>query len=338
MKNQRVVWLAMGPIGDALMTLSVLKEVALQNDSLIIEIIARRNSALIQELSSELEQATVIDASGKVSAVRALLKGLTTPAACVFIPPTFGYHSLYTKLFAWIWGVSPAAKVVGFEDKGRVQPYDTCLTYDFSALYIDNVRNAFKACELAPAKEGQPPVGTFLEVQPSSVYIPNLYIALHPAAANPKRSLPAARWRELVAAISAKYSVVLTGSAADTAFLKEISQDLDQVHIATGLSITETAWVLQHAIRYVGVDTGITHLAGVLGVESVVIGNNSNPTWLPTYNPKATILLESAHCTCTGDKGGNCTVKVDGQEYYRCMYEISDATILAAVLHGLPVK
>lgn len=333
--KRRIVWFAMGPIGDTLMTLAALSETT-ADDRVAILIIARRNSKLILDLASGMRDVTVVDASTWVGAVAALLQGLTVSSSRVLIPPTFGSHSFYTKLFAVLWSLRPGAHVIGFADKGRVQPYRTCLVYDFSALYIDNVRRAFRVSGCSLEKEGGRPSATFMPVPIDLPFKARAYIAIHPFAANPKRSLSKERWRTLIAAVSEKYPVVLTGSESDRQDLEWLSTGFSNVKVAAGLPIKETAYVLEHALRYVGVDTGITHLAGVLGLDSVVVGNNSNPTWLPTYNRNARILVESSHCTCTGDKGGNCIVVVDNNEYYRCMYEVPDAVILAAVLDGLP--
>jgi ADP-heptose:LPS heptosyltransferase len=43
---------------------------------------------------------------------------------------------------------------------------------------------------------------------------------------------------------------------------------------------------------YVGVDTGITHLASVLKAPSLVIAHNGASNWLPYYNENSIVIYQ----------------------------------------------
>jgi len=90
------------------------------------------------------------------------------------------------------------------------------------------------------------------------------------------------------------------------------------------LPILEVAWLVGHAALYIGVDTGITHLAGVLGQKSIVISHFGDPTWIPTYNPNVRALVNSV-------RGKDAYIEEDGVRYRAAMYDISDIFFLDSV-------
>lgn len=170
----------------------------------------------------------------------------------------------------------------------------------------------------------------------------SLYVVIHPCASSVSRSLPAARWAGLLRYIEANFpdiKIVITGSKKDKSFIQKIFETkmstTSLVNLAGELSMTELANVIDGAHGYIGVDTGITHLAGVLRKRSVIIGNNSNPHWLPRYNENAVILTESKHCTCDGKKGGDCFYHINGERYYKCMLDISEESMYESIKNML---
>ena len=167
------------------------------------------------------------------------------------------------------------------------------------------------------------------------------YIIVHPFAANPIRSLPKERWQNLFDFITGTYpehQLVISGGPSDRAeALAFIRPDYKNVFYTEDIITTflPKIGLIDNATLYVGVDTGPTHLAAHLGVPTILIGNNSNPCWLPTYNTDVTILMHLEHCTCTSDKGGNCRETIEGKIYYRCMIEITQEEIKQHVTAAL---
>lgn len=160
------------------------------------------------------------------------------------------------------------------------------------------------------------------------------YIVIHPCASSFSRSLPASRWANIFQYIEHNFpetKILVTGSKQDVLFIQKIFDAgvpaSSIINLAGKLSMVELANIIDGSCGYVGVDTGITHLAGVLQKRSVVIGNLSNPCWLPFYNKNATILTERKNCTCDGQKGGNCLYRIGGEKYYKCMVDIPDESI-----------
>jgi ADP-heptose:LPS heptosyltransferase len=156
----------------------------------------------------------------------------------------------------------------------------------------------------------------------------------------PRLSFPPKRWRTLLTDISAaypEYGLVLTGGAKDKMLIEEISEGLPHTRVLIGLPILEVAGIINGAAVYMGVDTGVTHVAAVLHKPSIVIGNNSNPIWWPSYNPHGTILVNSERCTCTGDKNDDCRVYEDGVGYHRCTYDISIEEVMRTLKDKMTV-
>jgi len=168
---------------------------------------------------------------------------------------------------------------------------------------------------------------------------PQTYIVVHPFAANPSRSLPVDRWRALLKHLTDNYQskIIISGGPNDKKAADLIVKDLSsQVEFGSSPKIINTvgqgnlqqrATLIDRALGYIGVDTGITHLACLLKKTSVIIGNLSNPCWLPTYNPKAKILFNKERCLCQGNKRGDCFVHYNGVNYFRCLFFIPQREI-----------
>lgn len=168
------------------------------------------------------------------------------------------------------------------------------------------------------------------------------YIVIHPCAFNPARSLTDKRWKKIFEFVSNNFpniKIVITGSKQDSVFIQKIlGKDCAKISIInlTGkLSMTELTSIIDDSIMYIGVDSGISHLAGILQKRSLIIGNLSNPCWLPTYNKNVVILTNNKNCTCDGAKGGDCFYRIDGEKYYKCMIDISQEIIYRQIANML---
>jgi ADP-heptose:LPS heptosyltransferase len=160
------------------------------------------------------------------------------------------------------------------------------------------------------------------------------YIVLHTFASNPGRSLPKERWQKIISHIQEKYpafKIVLTGGKNDKTSAEAYSVNSQIISVCGDGNLLQQANIINKASLFIGVDTGLTHLSSLLQKPTILIGNNSNPTWLPNYNRDVVILTNNINCTCNGLKGGNCKVTIDNISYYKCMYEITEKQIFEAV-------
>lgn len=328
-RNEEYFWVALGALGDALMLLSLADTVLANVPDARAHLLATRNAEMIANLASDNPRIAVHRFS-LLPVFRAWVAGKRVR---ICFPPTFGFVPFHIKLAAALLVMLPKVTVAGFRDRGQWHPYHKVVPFEPSLDVVPNLIALARACGM-PVEDVDPhPVFTPLTTELSAPYI-----CIHPFAANLKRSLPPSRWQALIAWLRKTYPshyVVITGNGPEEALAREWFREEEGIRFALNRPIREVAGILSKAELYIGVDTGVTHLAGVLKVPSIVLENNSNPMWFPSYNPRATILVDDARCTCTGDKGGDCTVMVGGQPYFRCLYDISDEEIHSAVRAAL---
>lgn len=321
-RERDFVWLTLGAIGDVLMVVSAAD--AVTRVSLSEAIVATtKNQQAIQELASANPRISVVN-------IRSL-SFLLGRKKVLLMPSTFGTLPLALKCLAFgakLFGHT----IVGFRDKGWFQPYTHTLQFDSEIPFIKNLERQLHTVS-ETNKIALAPLAVFAP-RAQKKYPKNSYILVHPMPANRKRTLPGRRWSRLLAALQQQHpelKVVVHAAPGERVILQEWLEELSYIDILESESLLRLAGYLADARLYLGVDTGVTHLAGVMGVSSVILGNNSNPTWLPVYNLNARILTDDTRCTCSGDKGGDCSVLENGQEYYRCLYDLSDEVILEAV-------
>ncbi len=162
---------------------------------------------------------------------------------------------------------------------------------------------------------------------------------LHLFGASIKHAIPLERWRRLLGWLHHEHpglGLVLTGMPAESEVIAEVSAGLP-VHAAVGFSMPELIEAIDGAALYVGIDTGVTHLACLLQQKSLVVRHCSDPSWVPDYNPNARILLNSRNCN-PEDPTHCLVVSKEGVEYRRCAYDISDKILIESVALALSRK
>jgi ADP-heptose:LPS heptosyltransferase len=162
-------------------------------------------------------------------------------------------------------------------------------------------------------------------------------IVVHMLAASGTRTPMTSFWRKLINLIldNTNLVVYLTGSQQDSV---EINRILDGragenrlKNLAGEVNIKELCSLIDESILYIGVDTGITHLASFLHKQSVVIGNRSNPCWLPYYNDKAVIINSKQSCSCDGDRKKDCRIETIEGLKLKCVVDIPVEEVWNAV-------
>lgn len=254
---------------------------------------------------------------------------------------SFGKIPLLNKLIAWSLTRFPGSRLVGFTDASYLTRllYTYTLPFDSSHSVFDAMRDVLRTFGVVDT-EAMPdlPIPQ-ADVCAKYSLTPKRYIVLHPFAHSMVRSWPPSRLHTLLIALQKTYPhlrIVLTGDARDHVRIERVIQDIPGIiDLADMLSIEELICLYYHAATFVGVDTGPTHIAAFSAHDIVVLSNNSNPCWQPTYEPLARILVDTTRCTCDGMKGGGCRVSFEGQEYYRCLFDISDEAILESVRASL---
>lgn len=329
-----------GSVGDALMSVSLLARIRAVWPEAAYVLVATKHYALVAELVKEYPWLLVCEGQKLRTLARLFLQCLHARTS-VLMRPTFGATPFRVAFFATLLSVRNLRhSPIGFvEPRGWGQwIYARRFAFDECTPLFANL------CSLLPEvgvpNEGDSFPRFIFDLQAGVLETYGLtsgaYLVFHLPAANPARSLPVERWARILRRVHdalPRVGIVLSGAAADEAFIRAVSEQSGvAATVVIGESLHTVASLIRYAKRYIGPDTGVTHIAALLRVPSVVIGNNSNPSWLPTYNPNAVILTNNVHCTCDGRKGGNCFVVHNGQRYYRCMLEISEERIVAEIV------
>jgi len=263
-------------------------------------------------------------------------------------PPSFGAPPLLVRWFSYLlcW-FRTDSRVIGYV----LEQQKSDRFFYSKVLPVDLDKNIFTAVSSMTEGDGEqahtPPSLLFSYDASLVAKLPKKYLVFHPFAAGEVRTYPDSLSVKLLNYLLETYpdhTVIISGSLADEERAKKIQAQLtahpSRVQFIEDLvpkSFGQTVQLVSMADLYIGVDTGITHVAAHLGTPTIVLANRSNPMWLPEYSHSTTVLYNLEHCSCTPDKKGDCRIEVDGMLYFRCMVEIPWQSIRSAIelrIHG----
>lgn len=161
-------------------------------------------------------------------------------------------------------------------------------------LTVDNFRRLAQAAGLRTKPIGSPASLSIATRAPHGFEVRDPYIVLHPFGSTGWKTLKKERARAVVEGLRAAYPehvIVVTGAAQDGAVAYELVEGVENTRAMVSLPILELAGLIKGAALYLGVDTGITHLAAMMGQRVLALEHPTHPRWFPTYNPNTTMLL-----------------------------------------------
>lgn len=346
---RRVVYINSGALGEFLMTVFFMESVMKSREcdpSTEFYILTSRSADALRPLIADHPRIRVIDIAWKERGALAnlFLRCLRLPAL-VITQQTFGRTAMSVKVLGKILSLRPDSILAGFDDTSRFNRYiyTRLVHFDSKQLFYTAMLELARTTGFS-VQDSVPQLSLSMIVQilerHSLQAVP--YVIIAPYAAAVHRSMPPSMIQVIIQSVRASNPdmvVILTGDKKQQNSLNEAIRNYVSTH-GSGqeyvrnlgeLSLVELTTLIQHSRLYIGVDTGTTHLAAVMHKSSLILENNSNPCWWPTYNENAVILTNDEHCTCDGKKGGNCRVEVDGQLYYRCLAEVSANQISNAI-------
>jgi len=283
-----------GSIGDFLMGLQFLENVHLNDPSLRLYVVTPRDVALFREFLESYPHIQVLEAHR--NGVWSLFRSFVLQKNYCVIPFVPKHRSLAMKIVGRIcaW----RGMLVGFDDGAWVNAYiyTTCVRFDYTIPFVESLLAVLGILSFEKKKT----TPTFLFVPQLAVFArygvrPHDYVVLHPCGSADVKSILGDELVALVKDIrlhSPHLSVIISGSAMDRAKLPQAVFEDAQV-LAGEVNIPELATLLTECRLYIGVDTGVSHLASILGVRSLVVAHTgSSPHWLPYYNESATIIFQ----------------------------------------------
>jgi ADP-heptose:LPS heptosyltransferase len=287
-----------GSIGDFLMSIFLAELLKKSRYVDHITIVVPRNFNLLKGLLGTYPYISAIEVSRRRGWAQ-LLKMIRRPCL-VIVQPALGEIPLRVKILGWSMSRGYGSEFIGFQDKSPVCKtlYSKTLFYETDHLYSENIKNIVRRLG-APVLVQVPQ----LTLTPCLEHIKECglyqrrYMVFHPGASVRERSFSAQAAREVIMHVLDKnpeMHVVLSGSGVDRQWIEEIKDGIqikDRIITAIGCSLHEIAALIQFADLYLGIDTGITHLACFLQARVIVAAHRGTATnWLPFYCPTATVL------------------------------------------------
>jgi ADP-heptose:LPS heptosyltransferase len=131
---------------------------------------------------------------------------------------------------------------------------------------------------------------------PLGVFAP--LVAVHLGAGTAAKRWPLASWKTLIGQfLDEGWRVAVVGGPEDEDASSTLEPHANLRDWAGGLSVSQTAALLERADLFVGADSGPSHVAACAGVPSVVLfsGTNRPGQWRP-WSRRSLVLRHSVPC------------------------------------------
>lgn len=119
------------------------------------------------------------------------------------------------------------------------------------------------------------------------------FVLVHPGSGSPTKNWPVELYARVVAALPAALGavpLVLTGPAEEETAERLIAALDTPVPVLRDLPLTVVAALMRWARGYLGNDSGLTHLAGLLGTSTVAIFGPTDPAMWAPLGPRVRVL------------------------------------------------
>lgn len=197
----------------------------------------------------------------------------------------------WPRWYALLCAASRSQFTVGFATPGQARHY----AYDAAVPHGRDVHEEANFQRLLSPLAGVRPLPAATALRPVPPWLPaelagSPYLVVHPWASGFRygsREWPLQHWVDFIADSAALgYSVLVSGGPADrdkaAALVSSCSPGAPVTSIAGDLSLLELAGVLRGAAAVICVNTGVMHLAALMGVPLVALhGPTSRRRWGP---------------------------------------------------------
>lgn len=320
-----------GAIGDALLGVHLGRTLAAAVPGTHLTLISTRTNPFVRELAEPIHFVSVCEMpKEKIRSWWLLFRLFCTPHCAVYMEPLSGPVPLWWRFIVYASTFRQGSISVCCTPHVRVaKRHEHVVPYSpRNDRMFDLVPKVLHEWGVA-APVLKPHLAASL--YQNSAPLPRVpYLVLHFFAPSTRRSVPVVQARELLTLVKEAFpshTLILTCTKKELERAERIAADM-HVEIRHDLSPSALISLFAGADAYVGVDTGVTHLACHLGVPCVVLGNRSNPCWLPYYAPRATVIFDSKRCICNGDKTDGCFEETPEGPVYRCLFDIEPKLVV----------
>lgn len=248
-------------LGDTLLLAPLLKALRTRYPEAEIVVLARPAAAPLFEGRPSGAVALSFDRRSPADHRRVLASG---PYDLAFVPDDNRY--------AWLARAAGARRVVAFAHDRPVWKnwmVDDAVPYpDRPAAWCDIVPRAFANLDPAPFARDDWPMPASSPFAPP----PGRYVVLHVGASTPLKLWPADRWRAVADHLKARgLTVAWSGGANERGVVEAVGVAADEVDLVGALDLPQLWRLLAEASLLVCPDTGVMHLARLVGVPTVAL-------------------------------------------------------------------
>ncbi len=292
-KIHRVVILQTAAIGDTiLMSQSIRRLRKVLPNAQIVLALGRDNRA-VAEVLPRSDEVVLIDVLSPIAALQALR---------ALKPDVLIDYGTWPRINAVLTALAGARFTVGF----KTPKQDRHFAYDYSAEHSSQLHEVENQRALLGFLGATTDWDLSLEIPDSAAFNPPLppqsFLVFHAWASGTRKRLkewPLEYWKELGICIAEKTSgIVLTGGPRDASdadslaeLLRAHIRNVPVISVAGSYSLAQTGCLLRTAKAVVSVNTGIMHLAALLGVPTIGLSGPSDPARWGPYGPQAVSLV-----------------------------------------------
>lgn len=249
------------------------------------KILVSKNFTLLSKILGNHKNIKLIDVESYKQKMKLVLS--VSFSNIVILPPSVGRLPFKLKLFAKFLGFYKG-KLLGFDDGSFLNfLFDKVFSFEKNIEYLINLNKL--GAELGASIENTPTLSLNSDCSIlRDLDISNCeYIVLHCFGSSTKRSFEVSEISYLLNKLEDNFpsiKVVLTGGEKDENEIRLIiNRNNNAICGITKNNLDKTVCLIKKCILFLGVDTGTTHIASLIGVKSLVFAHNGSPNWLPFY-------------------------------------------------------
>jgi heptosyltransferase-3 len=282
---RKILVIALRFLGDVLLTTPLIRSLRLAYPDAHIDMLVYANTTAMLEGNPDIHQLITVPNKGKLASHWTLFKQLARSYDLAITTQSGDRPFLYS-LFASSrrLGVVPPKPKTGWWKRFFLQGW---LEFDDDNTHtVLQHLKILSLIDVPPCFELVPP--RTHDTKALEQLIGNSrYAVLHPHPQWTYKQWTVAGWIDTGNYLHERgLKLVLTGGTtqAELDYVADIAKQLpeDTINLAGQLSLAQLTFVLTHAVLYIGVDTGITHLAAATNVPVIALYGPTNPVkWAP---------------------------------------------------------
>src|ERR1700730_18309715 len=289
----RVVILQTAAIGDTILMSQGIRRLRKVLPHAQIVLVLGRDNRAVAELLPRSDKVVLIVVLSPIAALQALR---------ALKPDVLIDYGTWPRINAVLTALAGARFTAGFKTPKQGRHF----AYDYSAEHSPQFHEVENQRALLGFLGATTDWDLSLEIPDSAAFCPPLppqsFVVFHAWASGTRKRLkewPREYWKELGVWIADRtLGIVLTGGQGDASdadrlaeLLRAHIRNVPVISVAGSYSLAQTACLLRRAKAVVSVNTGIMHLAALLGVPTIGLSGPSDPARWGPHGPQVVSLV-----------------------------------------------